>query len=415
MNRRMLAILLLLLITFISGDARLTRTASASKAFVQAASQTSKTVATVPFELINRHIVLQLKVNNSRPLSFILDTGDQYAIIDLERAKELKLNMRGQVNVGGAGASLQKGAFVQDASFVIQDLPGFSQPVTMALPLGSLSPRMGRDFDGILGSEFIKEFVVEIDYQARLLKLHDKSSFSYTGKGESIPIILSHGHPLLDAEVTPVGGQPLKGKFVLDIGAGLALALYSPFVVGNNLLSESNKTIDSLGGAGAGGETHGRVGRVSELKIGSFSIKSPITLFSQDKAGAFASSALAGNIGARIANKFRVFLDYGRLRIILEPNSSFGAAYDYSQSGLSLVAEGVDYRSFRVRNLLPNSPASEAGLRKDDVIVSVNGQAASSLTLSQLNEMFERPVAYKLTVRRGEETLNVTLTPRRLV
>ena len=57
---------------------------------------------TIPFELVNRHVMLKVKVNNSRPLWFVLDTGDKYAIIDLDRARELGLNLQGQVKVGGA-------------------------------------------------------------------------------------------------------------------------------------------------------------------------------------------------------------------------------------------------------------------------------------------------------------------------
>src|SRR5262245_2958603 len=59
--------------------------------------------ATIPFELITRHIALKVRVNNSRPLTFIFDTGDQYAIINLERAKELGLNLSGSLSVSGAG------------------------------------------------------------------------------------------------------------------------------------------------------------------------------------------------------------------------------------------------------------------------------------------------------------------------
>jgi hypothetical protein len=170
----------------------------------------------------------------------------------------------------------------------------------------------------------------------------------------------------------------------LDIGAGLALALYSPFVNEHGLLTDT-KTIKSLGGAGAGGETTGRFGRVSELKVGKFVIAQPITLFSEDKAGAFASSALSGNIGARIAQKFRVFLDYGRRRIILEPNSAYGAPFDQASAGVSLIAEGKDYRTFRIQGVLDNSPASEAGLVKDDVILSIDNQESERLTLSRLS------------------------------
>jgi hypothetical protein len=35
---------------------------------------------TIPFELVTRHIVLKVSINNSRPLSFVLDTGDKYAV-----------------------------------------------------------------------------------------------------------------------------------------------------------------------------------------------------------------------------------------------------------------------------------------------------------------------------------------------
>src|ERR1700693_3801156 len=122
---------------------------------------------TIPFELVNRHVVIQVKVNNSRPLSFVLDTGDKLAIIDLARAKELGLNLQGELRAAGAGAERPTGAFVRDSTFTIPGLAGFSQPVNIALPVRNLSSRMGRDFDGILGSDFIKEFVVELDYQAR--------------------------------------------------------------------------------------------------------------------------------------------------------------------------------------------------------------------------------------------------------
>ena len=382
----------------------------------QATQATAKAPITIPFELNGRHINLKGKVNG-KPITFVLDTGDQVAILDLDLARRMNLALSGEVRVGGAGAAISTGAFVQNATFTLDGLEGFSQPVRMALPLGKfLSPRAGREFQGIIGEEFIKQFVVEIDYLAQVIKLHDKEKFVYNGPGESVPISLVHGHPHLEAEVMPVGSTtPLKGKFVFDIGAGLALALHSPFVAANGLLGPQAKTIRSLGGAGAGGETTGQIGRVTELKIGSYRIKSPITLFSEDKAGALASDKLAGNIGARVANKFRLFLDYERKRIIFEPNSTFAAPYDNAQSGMSVIAEGGDYRVFRIRAILENSPASEAGLQKDDIITTVNGQSAAELTLSKLNELFERPVPYKLTIRRGEQILNLTLTPRRLV
>jgi hypothetical protein len=373
-------------------------------------------VVTIPFELANRHIILKAQVDNSRPLSFVLDTGDQFSIINLDRAKELGLKLQGEVRVGGAGSAVSTGAFVRDSLFTLPGFPGFSQPLTLALPIGKMARRLGQDFDGILGSDFIKQFVLELDYQAKVIRLHDKEKFTYSGPGESIPIKLnSAGHPIIEAEVAPIGSTPATGKFVLDIGSGGALVLYSPFVTGRNLLGPNLKTIKAIGVGGAGGEVNARIGRVTELKIGRFRINSPLTLFAEDKAGAFADPALVGNIGQQIVGKFRLFLDYSHNRIIFEPNDTFAESFDRAFGGLALVAEGNDYRTFRISDVLENSPGTEAGLQKDDIITAIDGKPAADLSLTKVLELFERPVTYKLTVQRGDQTLHATLTPRKLV
>jgi aspartyl protease len=58
---------------------------------------------TIPFELVTRHIMLKVRINNSRPLSFVFDTGDKVCVVDTEVAKELGLKMEGQLRIGGAG------------------------------------------------------------------------------------------------------------------------------------------------------------------------------------------------------------------------------------------------------------------------------------------------------------------------
>ncbi len=369
----------------------------------------------IPFELISRHIVVQVRVNNSRPLSFVFDTGDKVGIIDLDRAKELGLKLAREVKVGGAGSGQLTGALVEGSSWTLNGINGFSQPVVLALPFGNLASRFGHDFDGIIGSDFIKQFVVEVDYQARLLKLHSKDKFTYSGPGETVPLAFnSQGHPLVDAVVTPIGGEPLKGKFVIDLGSGGSLALHSPFVSSHNLLS-GLKTIKSIGAGGAGGQVQGQVGRVAELSIGSFKIARPTTLFAEDKAGAFANGQLAGNIGQQVMSRFRIFLDYGRERIILEPGKTFTDPFDRAYAGLALTAEDKNYKTFRITDVLENSPASEAGLQKDDVITKVDDQSETDLTLSRLNELFEQAVPRNLTIRRGDQTLKVTVKPRKLI
>ena len=406
-NRSLIAVLLVVVCSVAGGSFQLAGAA-------QKSSQPSPVV--IAFEMVTRHIIIKVRINNSAPLSFILDTGDKVAIVDLKRAESLGLTLRDEVRVGGAGAGMLKGSTIKDATLSVVGLEGVTQPVALALPLDILKPNLGHEIDGIIGGDFIKQFVVEIDYPAHLLRLYEKDKFTYTGPGESISIRLnSGGHPVIDAVVTVTGRPAVKGKFVVDIGSGSSLALHAHFVAQEHLPLPDQKTIRAIGGGGTGGRITGRMGRIAELRIGKFQIENTPTLFSEDKAGAFASHELQGNIGAQILSKFKVFLDYARDRIILEPNATLKDLIAPASSGLKLIAEGADYKTFRVEDLLEDSPATEAALQVGDLLISVDGHPASELTLSWLHETFEKPGSHKLTVGRREQMLQITLTCRRLI
>ena len=372
-----------------------------------------RTPVTLPFELVTRHMVLPVVVNKSRPLAFVLDTGNRMGVIDVDRARELGVTLAREVRVGGVGPEAVTGYSVQNASFTIEGLPGFSQPITLAIPLRALAARFGHDFDGILGSEFIKEFVVEINYDAKTITLHDRETFQYSGPGASLPVSLNaSGHLLIEAQVTPVGKSPISGTFVIDLGSGGILALHSPIVREHGLPGPDVKTIASLGRGGTGGETTGRIGRIAALTIGPFTLRDVPTHFSEDTAGAFANSAVHGNIGQQIMGRFRIYLDYSRHRIILEPTAALANSFDGATSGITFEAVGRDYSSFRIRTVLVDSPATDAKLAVGDVILAVDGRKAPDLTVTVLHELFEQSTPRTLTSQRGDRTLTASLTPR---
>lgn len=390
-------------------------TAGAPAPRAVAAPQGPRAPIVIPFELATRHIVVKVSVNKSRPLAFVFDTGADRAIVRMDVAKELGLSLEGTVSGGGAGPGRQVGSQVRKATWSPVGHDALVQPLTLALPLPRLSASMGRDIDGIIGGEFIRQFVLELDYQARTITLHDRDTFRYSGRGETLPIAFTpDNHPVVTARVTPKGGEPVERRFMFDTGSSAALILHSPFVAEQHLPGDQ-PTVRAIGAAGAGGVTAGRIGRVASLQMGSFTLGEPLTLFSEDTAGAFANPSLAGNIGAQIASRFHLFLDYGRKRLILEPSPTFADPFDRAFSGIALRAEGADYGTFRVHEVLESSPAADAGIREGDILTAIDGKAAAGFTLSAINEMLEKPVAYALTIRRAQETLTVTLTPRKLV
>lgn len=368
----------------------------------------------IPFELVNNLVFLQVTVADSEPLWFVLDTGDRFALIDLQVAQSLGLELQGEIAVGGAGNDSLPGRFVHAGSFRLVGLDGFSQPLFLALPLDSLAPACGHAFSGILGYDFLLQFVVEIDYAKRRLTLHDRESFQPPATLESLPLAFdSESHPTVHARVRTKGREPLEGVFVLDTGATDVMTLHAPFVERERLLPSAAASMPRAVVQGAGGTSEGVLGRLEELALGSFRIADPLAVFSTATGGAHASAEASGTIGGGLLRRFRVFLDYGRARILLEPNEAFAEPLEYDMSGLRLLGDGADFRTFRVASVAEASPASAAGIRAGDVLATLDGRPAAELTLSEIRELLRREGRRSLTFERGGERLELVLELRR--
>jgi hypothetical protein len=77
----------------------------------QTASRPAATApVTIPFELVTRHIMVKVRINNSRPLSSC-STPSSGRAVDIEVAKELGLKLQGSPPAGaGRGLCLIDGA-----------------------------------------------------------------------------------------------------------------------------------------------------------------------------------------------------------------------------------------------------------------------------------------------------------------
>lgn len=367
---------------------------------------------TIPFELVNKTVFMRVTVN-ARPLWFVLDTGIKPAVVDLAVAKSIGLELGDPAAVIGAGKDTVTARFLKSGRVSIVGLEGFSQPLVIALPLEKLANASGHEFAGLLGTDFIRGFVIAIDYTRHTLTLHDTSGFAYHGGGEALPISFNaSGHPLVVAEVIDSGRPPMRGQFVADIGSGAGLILNSPFVESGGFLTPGRPTVHWIEGRGVGGEISGVVGRVTGLRLGRTLIDHPITVFTRVSTGPFASVDAQGDIGAAIFEKFTVILDYSRMRIILEPNARFPEPLEYNRSGFSLGSSGPDYKTFRVDTVAENSPAAEAGLQAGDTLVAIDGRPADTYTLSEIRLMLKDARQCRLTVQRGASRLALTLRLR---
>jgi len=88
---------------------------------------------------------------------------------------------------------------------------------------------------------------------------------------------------------------------------------------------------------------------------------------------------------------------------------------DRAVAGVALTTDGKNHTTIRVTDVLENSPAAEAGVQKDDVIIKVDERSPTDLTITKVLELFEQTHPRKLIIKRGEQTLQLTLTPRKLI
>lgn len=396
------AVGLLLFQTPLCGSTQETKTPPVSADLQFASGQSARRIR---FELVGNHIYLRGSVNNSEPLWFLLDTGAAGSYLDAQHAKALGLGVQGEsktVLISFPGVRLRNQAFsIQPLGFWIYD---------------------GHAVDGMLGYDFISRFVVQIDYASRTINLFEPQGYKYFGSGEVIPLIMleddSGGRvPLVRARIMQLGRDPIEGKFIADTGVRGALSFNSPFVEANKLLQSTQKTIQApLGGGSMVRESKQPVGRMPNLQLGRFTFKNPVAIFFLDKKGVLASPEFDGVIGGEILRRFKVVFDYSRQQMILEPNRHFSEPDEYDMSGLLLIAEGEDFKILKVRHLVEDSPATGAGLREGDVISAVNGTLASKLSLERVRTMFNQEgQSYLLSVKRGDERMQIRIRLRRLI
>src|SRR3954468_17191460 len=248
--------------------------ASNAVACTSPALATSGQPATIPIDVFSNHVYVKVCAGD-RPLDFILDTGAGATFLDLHTAERLGIKLGGGFTAHGAGAGTIAGAQL-DRTNVRLAGSSLIQPVPSALDLSGLPPREGHCMDGILGYDFIKRFVVAIDYAKQELRLYDARSFRYDGSGTSIPVTFSQNHPHVEAEVRLADGATVKGRMVVDVGASSSLSLTQPFVDANHLRDRVGPTVRRRAGGGVGGTVTADLGRVASLEIGGIELSRPV-------------------------------------------------------------------------------------------------------------------------------------------
>ena len=376
----------------------------------------AKSVPPIPFTMEASHIVFNVSVNGRPPMAFILDTGADQNIIATSQLANYGLEVYAKSRSTGGGNEAEYD-YSKDATLTLPGVELRKQHVAV-LDQDGLEKALGVKFGGILGYDFISRFVIEIDYQKKLITLHDPATWQYAGSGAIVPVVIDEGIPFTHAKLE-VAGHEFPAFFVVDFGAAETMTLTSAYVKANDLaaLAQTNSTVNRPAGLEkqffAQNNTRGHIDR---LELGPLAIETIPVNMSVNTGGAYASKNFSGTIGESIYKRYRVFLDYTRDRVILEPTAEASQPFPERQTyGLSLLASGTDLHTYTAAAVRPGSPAEQDGFKKGDVIASLDGKPAAQFTLSQLRDALTTAGAkHKLGVTRGSEHLAIPIEVRLL-
>jgi len=283
--------------------------AACSAARLRCLAQGTPGTIALPARLNRRNqITIPVAVNRIGPLWCLLDTGGGPNLyLSREKAAELGVTA---TSAGLSAGPNDPNLRTDGRAYVRLDAGGFHRLNQLCI----IKPRLSDD-DGILGATAFCDSVIELDFDEPAVHLHPPAFFRYRGPGEAIPFSLWEQNPHVDGLLTLDGREPVKARMTVDTGAG------------GSVLDVTPKFDAELRRMGRGlawrPDRYGRsTCRIARLAVGPFAMENPVVdlLPVQGFGGnAGAPGFPDALLGVEFLRRYRIFLDYTKKEMTLEP------------------------------------------------------------------------------------------------
>ncbi len=374
----------------------------------------------IPFERQDNFIIVKVFFENFLPLRFIVDTGAEHTILTKkEVASLLQIPYERTITLMGTDMRTQITAYIaRKVTLQLNNLTFKKDILVLDEDYLHFDRFAGLEVHGVLGAEAFKGHIVKFDFIKQIMTVYDPSVFKPSDhrKYEELPIEISRSKPYITTKAHIQSDSTVTLKLLIDTGASLSMLLHTYSTPGLTLPAQ---TIRGNIGMGFGGEIEGVVGRIRDINLGSHRLALPVCNF-QELLQISDSSFLNGRnglIGSEILTRFNMIIDFSREKMYIQPNRFFPVAFSYDRSGITLIASGLNLKQFLIQDVLENSPASEAGVKEGDEIVSINRLPARFFTLSSMNSKLQAKVGKTvlITLKRNNEKIKVKLKLRELI
>jgi hypothetical protein len=400
------------------------------------------------FESHSNLIILPVKVNDVA-LNFILDTGATKTIIfnlngvdslNIKQGKYIKVNGYGEkksvMAYYSSGNKVEVGKHVKDSN---------AEVVVLSDSEIDMSPKIDIEVHGLLSVDFLKNFIVHIDYIGSYIELYDNINDlpRFLRNATTFDLNVKGGRPFVNVQLD---NNLVKGDYelLLDTGSGDALWILNEM---DEDVVLKNSFEDYLG-FGINGEIYGLRTKVRTLKLFDNTFEKVAVSYPYKKYHSTTSiTSNDGNLGGEILRRFDVVIDLTNKKLSMIPNKNFDEGFYYNMSGLgvkkgkmelfttvtrnfskaestvlrqSASVNTVNYNAKLGYKYVPQifidyvregSPGDIAGIKIGDQIISINNYTTSELTMGRVIELFYKNPYKKLKIKlkRGRKEFKVEI------
>jgi hypothetical protein len=252
------------------------------------------------YESEDKLVFLPVRVNGSRPLTFILDSGAPHSIVDSTVAAELKVQRLSADRVSGAGKGTVPRQHAAPVDLLIGTVPLHVED-PWVIDLGKVGGI--RHVDGLVGADLFERYVVGIDPVRQTLAIAEPATFRARGLGTSVPLILKDDRLYVDMTLTLSNGISEVHRVRIDTGSGDA--------VSDNLVRQSPERRKSVQGVGLGETVVDESGVFETVRIGPHVIRH-----------SWGPSNDHPAVGMEIMRRFTMTFDVSHRRLYLLPNAN---------------------------------------------------------------------------------------------
>nr|WP_315220646.1 PDZ domain-containing protein [uncultured Flavobacterium sp.] len=399
----------------------------------------------IPIKLINNLVFIPIKVNGVE-LNFLLDSGvEETVLFSMEEKQQVTFYNVEKIKLRGLGSEDDIEG-LKSANNVLETngLKSKNHLVYIILDQNfNLSSHIGIPVNGIIGHKFFKNNLVEINYQKKKVVVYlnkEGTKKKLEKKFKSVPINIEKSKPYIYSSAI-VDGRDVPAKLLIDIGNSDAF-----WVFDNNKIKLPKKNFPDFLGKGFSGDIEGHRAKISEFSIGDFKFKNPIVSFPDSTSirNVKMVTDRIGSVGGEILKRFTVIFDYEDEKLYLKKNNKFNEPFTYNKSGITVQHNGLqwvqetvhletvqvvssmkevqqgydkDFDNFKYKfvlkpvfeivNIRPNSAAEKCGLKKGDIIISINAAKPYKFTLQQINNLLksEEDIWINLEIERNSVVL----------